>query len=109
MRQIVKDIESRQKAQRLRRELVVEWQTKTLASFIANTVQVKGSNPLLKAVDKVRLVDKKELEGMTQQSGPKPEDDPEIYVEQGSQIAESRNKPGSFEALLQGFRETPPA
>lgn len=112
MRQIVKSIEQRTKLQKARDDMVVEWQTKTLANFIANTVKVpKGKqNPLVKAVESIRLVDMKELEDGTIPYTPEqidPADDPAVYVEQGSQVAEQRNSPGSFERLLNGFREAP--
>lgn len=112
MRQIVKSIEHRTKLTYLRSDMVVEWQTKTLANFIANTIKVPPgrTNQLVKAVDRIKLVDIKEVDGsipytpeqVTQQA-----DDPEVFVEQGSQVAEERNGVGSYEKLMRGFREAP--
>lgn len=85
----MKAIEIRIKARELKRDLVAEWQTKTLASFIAGTVKVpKGrTNPLAKAVDKIKLVHD--------------EDRPKESAKPAS------NPTGTFEQLSQGFK--PPA
>lgn len=98
LRQITAVIEQRQKAQRLHRGALIEWQTKTLASFIAATVPVekgKGGNPLAKAAEKVRLR-LEDDEGVADNDVPM-----EVWLEEGSQTAE--NSEGSFEQLMRGF------
>jgi hypothetical protein len=57
------------------------------------------SNPLLKAVDKIKLTEQKtETESAA-------EADPSVFVEEGSQTAQ--NAVGSFERMLHGLREVP--
>lgn len=92
------NIEARLKANRLHHGSIVEWQTRTLVQFISATVPVeKGKkNPLAAEADKVRLR-LEDDEGQADNDAP-----PEVFVEQGSQIAE--NAPGSFEKLMGGFR-----
>lgn len=91
IRQIVKAIETRLKARELKRDLVAEWQTKTLAGFIAGTVKVpKGkTNPLAKAVDKIKLV--------------RDEDMPDEEENRAPQA----NPAGTFEQLSHGFKGRP--
>jgi hypothetical protein len=105
--QILKSIQERRKVAKLERDLAIEWQTKVLAGFIAGTVPVeKGKkNPLAAEVRNIRLVSDQIKEEF---AGPeKPEADPEVFVEEGSQVAAERNKVGSWERLHQGFREVP--
>jgi hypothetical protein len=80
-----------------------------LAGFIANTVPTsKGKkNPLVAEVSKIKLVSDEDRAEFS--SGPLPEADPEVFVEEGSQVAADRNKVGSFERLHRGFREIPPS
>ena len=75
---------------------LVEWETKTLAIFIAGTVQVdKGkSNPLLKAAEKIKLPMNFDDEESEEDAAA---EDPDVFVEQGSQKVKAR--PGSFEAF----------
>jgi hypothetical protein len=97
-RQIVANIESRQKTRRLYDNTITEWQVRTLAQVIAATVPVeKGKkNSLADAAAKIRL--------RLEDDGGKAENDapPEVFIEQGSQVAE--NAPGSYERLLAGFQ-----
>lgn len=97
LRQIVSAVELRIKQRELKRDLVTEWQTKTLASFIAGTVKVpKGkNNPLAKAVDKIRLVDDRDM----------PEE-PEVDRE-GPRDNRASNPVGTFEQLSRGFKPRP--
>lgn len=106
-RQIIDSINERRRLHKFERETVTEWQTKTLAAFIANTIPVpKGKvNRLAKEVDNISLVNEKDLKKYA--GSPAPETDPEVFVEEGSQVAEERNSRGSWEALHQGFREVP--
>lgn len=102
IRQIVKDIEKRLKAERLRQDLVLEWQTRTLAAFISGTVRVeKGSkNPLLEAVKDIKLVqDPGKPKAVEKQ--PSEEHSLEWIMEHGSPTAD--NSTGSFERAMQGF------
>lgn len=103
LRQVVANIEARLKASRLREQTIAEWQTKTLAQFIAATVATdKGKkNPLAEEAAKIRL----RLEG---DDGKADSDVPmEKYIEEGSQVAE--NVEGSYERLMQGFGGFPGA
>jgi hypothetical protein len=107
LRQILETIKERHRVRKLERDMVTEWQTKTLAGFIANTIPVpKGkSNKLAKEVDNIRLVNQEDLK---RAAGPQGQEaDPEVFVEEGSQVAEERNSRGSWEAIHQGFREVP--
>lgn len=106
--QILESVKERHRVLRLERNVVTEWQTKVLAGFIANTVPTaKGKkNPLVAEVSKIKLVSDKDRTDFS--SGPKPEADPEVFVEEGSQVAADRNKVGSWERLHRGFKETPP-
>lgn len=102
LRQIIKTVEERRKAQQKVKNALLEWQTKTLAMFVAHTVQVpKGkSNPLLKAVDKISLNKDEKRDNSAVEA------DPEVFVEEGSQTAQ--NHIGSFERVLGGFKEKLP-
>lgn len=106
--QILASIRERHRVLRLERHAVTEWQTKVLAGFIANTVPIpKGKkNPLVAEVSKIKLVSDDDRAEFA--SGPKPEADPEVFVEEGSQVAADRNRAGSWERLHRGFREIPP-
>lgn len=66
------------------KNLLLVWQTRTLASFIAATVPVEQGkrNPLLEAAAEISL-------------GPTAEKEPQ----------EPTNKPGSYERLTAGFKE----
>jgi len=105
--QILAAIKERHRVIRLERHAVIEWQTKTLASFIANTVPVaKGkTNKLVAEVRNIKLVNEDDREKFSNK--PAPDADPEVFVEEGSQVAVDRNKPGSWERLHRGFREVP--
>jgi hypothetical protein len=102
LRQIAATIADRQKAKRTYDETLLEWQTKTISVFIASTVKVsKGKkNPLLAAAEKISLKAKKIANGKT--STKKDADseayNPEVFVEQGSQLAD--NAAGSYEAFM---------
>lgn len=93
-------IELRMKAQREYDKTIAEWQTRTLAQFIAATVRVKKGtrNPLADAADKVALTFDSESSGADQQSM-------EDWIEHGSAVAAERNRPGSFERLTRGLRQ----
>ena len=105
--QILDAIKERHRLRRLERHSVTEWQTKVLAGFIANTVPSKKGrkNPLLAEVSNIKLVSDEDRAEFT--SEPAPEADPEVFVEEGSQVAADRNKAGSWERLHHGFREVP--
>lgn len=97
LRQKIANIEDRLKYDRLHTQTIAEWQTRTIAQFIAASVPLeKGQkNPLIPAADKIRL-------RMEDESGESPSDvPPEVFIEKGSQVAE--NAPGSFERLMGGF------
>ena len=97
LRQITANIEFRRKNERLHRNTITEWQTRTLASFIAATVDTQGKrNPLAEEADKIRL-------RVEDKKGKADSDVPmEVFLEQGSQVAE--NPAGSFERLARGFQ-----
>lgn len=97
LRQIVANIESRQKGERQYQQTITEWQTKTLAAFIAASVPMekKGQkNPLLDEAMRISLT----FEGDEALVKDVP---PEVYVEQGSQVAQNKN--GSYERLKAVF------
>lgn len=103
MRQQVANIELRRKAERLRQQTIAEWQTRTLATFIAATVPMekKGQkNPLLDEAQKVRLRMDGDEEEDRRSSADVP---PEVFIEQGSQVAQDRNGNGSYERLRRAF------
>jgi hypothetical protein len=87
---------------------LVEWQTKRIVEFVAATVPTdKGKgNPLLEQAQKVGLHldgedDSSEENAVQQQTKEIP---PEVFIEQGAPGAAEKNRPGSFEALMQGLR-----
>lgn len=98
IRQKVANIEFRLKAQRTRKNTITEWQTRTIAQFIAATVPVekKGAvNKLAEEASAIRLrIENDEHEADTD----RPYD--EIF-EMGSQT--NNNKPGSYEHLMSRF------
>lgn len=104
LRQKIANIELRLKEQRLYRQTIAEWQTRTLAQFIAATIPMtkKGQkNPLADEAAKVSL-------NMEDDKGKSDKDVPmETYIEKGSQVAQ--NVPGSFERLVAGFGGLPGA
>lgn len=91
LRQILANIENRQKALRLHNTTIAEWQTKTLAQFIAASV---GSKDLQKDAAKLRL-------RMEDDEGNSDDTPMEKFIEEGSQVA--KNAPGSYEYLRRGF------
>lgn len=96
-------IEDRKSQQRKYNETIAEWQTRTLAQFIAATVpqQKKGQkNPLAEEAAKIRL----EFKGdkSSRKSSSDDERSLEDIIENGSKVAE--NAPGSYERLMRGFR-----
>lgn len=102
-RQIAAVIEQRQRAVFQQQANLTEWSTRVLAEFIAATVPVsKGkSSDLLKSAQKLRLTFVGD-DSSREDSGP-PAVGPEVFVEEGSQIATERNRAGSFEALMHGM------
>lgn len=97
LRQIVANIDDRKKSERLYASTIAEWQTRTLAQFIAATVPLeKGQkNPLADEAAKIRL-------RLENDKGKADNDVPiEEIIEKGSQVAQ--NQPGSFERLMGGF------
>ncbi len=102
LRQIARSIEDRLKAVSREHRDVVDLQTRAVVTFIAGTVRVeKGKrNHLLEQANKFKLfADSADPSGVQSTDSV---DRPEVFVEQGSQVAD--NRPGSFEALMQGFR-----
>jgi hypothetical protein len=100
LRQMVANIEARRKAARQHQQTIAEWQTRTLATFIAATVpqEKKGAkNPLLEEAQKVRL----QMEGEESEDDKAKDVPPEVFIEQGSQVAQNRN--GSYERLRRAF------
>lgn len=100
LRQIAANIEFRIKANRDSKNSIVEWQTQTLATFIASTIQMerKGQkNPVLEAALKIRL-DTGEKGGQRGSADDTPIED---IIENGSRTAE--NSAGSYEKLMAGF------
>lgn len=100
LRQQVATIESRRKSERLLQQTIAEWQTRTLAQFIALTVPMekKGQkNPLLEEANKIRL----RLDGEDEEEESKKDVPMEVFIEEGSQVAQNKN--GSFEALTRAF------
>jgi hypothetical protein len=100
LRQIAATVEARLKSERLYHQTITEWQTRTLAQFIAATVQMekKGQkNPLMAEASKIRL----RLEGDDDESLSGDDVPPEVYIEQGSQVAQNDN--GSYERLRSAF------
>lgn len=99
LRQKIANIEQRLKAERLSRNTITEWQTRTLAQFIAATVPVeKGKrNPLADEAAKISL--------RVEDKQGKADDDRSIeeVIEKGSQTASNKNLPGSYERLMAGF------
>ena len=84
-------------------EARIEWQTRVLANFIANTAQSEeGVKSLVKAAGKISIRSTGADTDEAEEQGRSGKDDPAVFVEEGSQVA--RNKPGSTERLLQGFR-----
>lgn len=101
LRQIIANIEARKKATRQHHTTITEWQTRTLAQFIAATIPVeKGKkNPVADAAAKLSL-------RIEDETGNSDDDTPmEKYLEEGSQTAD--NGTGSFERLTAGFGGAP--
>lgn len=90
----------------LRTDIVTEWQTKTIASFIAGTVRMeKGQeNPLLKAVEQIKLVNQDRTGRPENRQAASSEMSLEEIMEKGSPTAADQNGIGSFERALRGFR-----
>ncbi len=99
LRQIVANIEDRVSAERKLQATFFEWQTKTLASFIAATVPTEKGKPngLLKEAEKISL----NLDGEAETLEKQVINDPSVFVEQGSQSVS--NRVGSYERLMGGF------
>lgn len=84
---------------------MVEWQTKVLASYIVSVgnADEKGAKTLFKSIEKLNMFSlepEEEIEESTGEVKLKPEDDPNVYVEEGSQVAMERNSNGSFEKFF---------
>ena len=96
------NIEARQKVQRLYRNTITEWQTRTLAQFIAATIDTGGKkNPVAEEALKIRL-------RMEDEAGKSDDDTPiEQIIEEGSKTAS--NSTGSYERLMAGFGGLPGA
>lgn len=97
LRQKIAVIEDRRKQERLYTKTIAEWQTRTLAQFIAATVPTdKGkTNKLAQAAEKIRL-------RLEDDEGAADDDTPmDVFIEEGSKVAE--NPTGSFERLTSGF------
>lgn len=81
-----------------REEGLLEWQTKVLAVYVSATA-MDGGKKLIDSAMKISLRGGADETASTVQDARA--NDPSIYVEQGSQVAENRT--GSFEKLLGGF------
>ncbi len=94
LRQIVTNIESRLFISEFRDNRLLSWQTRTLAIFISQTIEIeKGKeNPLFEAAKKISL-DQAEL------------DDATAIPEPGTNSSEPAA--GSFERLTRGFSGRP--
>lgn len=124
LRQIVANIKQRKREELDQRAFFVEWQTKTLAGFIAATTGREGAG-LQKEAAKIDLLGllqeslgakKSEsgssmpevIRGGTDTGGKEApgaaEDELPDFVKNGSAVAMRRNQSGSAEALLGGFR-----
>lgn len=106
LRQIVEDITKRRKRQTVADRLVVEWQTRQIAWFIGSSVVGVKNNKLPGLAQKIKLVPQDDRDDVKVRETD-PSDDPDVYVEQGSQVAADRNRAGSMESLLRGLREVP--
>jgi hypothetical protein len=104
---MIRTIEFRRREEFKNRALLMEWQTRTLASFIAGTVPVeKGKkNPLAAAVSEIRIP----LLGEDSEADNNEEAEADVspenqfdFIESGSKVAEARNARGSFERLRAG-------
>lgn len=97
-------VEERKRQERRYSEQIAEWQTRTLAQFIAATVPGDGKskkNPLAEEAAKIRL---DWGSGSKSESGGSSEDDLADIIENGSKVAMERNQRGSYERLMRGFR-----
>lgn len=99
--QITEAIGSRRKQEFLAAARISEWQTRTLAQFVAAAAG-KGAEGLQKQAAKVSM----DLDGDSSKvdtaDGAPRADDPAVYVEQGSQTAQ--NPESSLAGLTRGFR-----
>ncbi len=101
LRQKIAVIEDRRKQERLYTKTIAEWQTRTLAQFIAATVPMEKGKPnkLAEAAEKIRL-------RLEDDDGQADDDTPlEVFIEEGSKVAE--NSAGSYERLMGGFGGRP--
>lgn len=96
--QIMEVIERRKKDERLHNQTITEWQTRSLAVFIAAS-SMSPSKKLIAEAQKLSL-DLEDSKGKSDKHTP-----PEVFVEQGSQVA--LNAPGSYERLVAGFGGLP--
>jgi hypothetical protein len=101
LRQTLASIEARLKDEWLRQERIEEWHVKTLAQAIVSTSMAdpKSKKQMLAEVAKLKI-------GMSEalgeeQSEAKKEVPLEVFIEQGSQVAD--NGAGSYEQLRQMF------
>jgi hypothetical protein len=100
LRQIVANIEDRLKAHRLRQEQIEEWHVRSLAQVIVSSSMAdpKSKKALMGEVSKLSLQ-------MTSADSDKPTSPadvpPEVFIEQGSQVADNPN--GSIERHRQAF------
>lgn len=104
----MKTIGYRKRDEFRQRAVVVEWQTRTLAAFIAATVPVeKGKkNPLASEAAKIRIPMLGDDSEADTEDEVEADTSPENFdfIESGSKVAESRNSAGSFERLRSGVR-----
>jgi hypothetical protein len=107
IRQIIAAIEYRRNLQFRQQAGLTEWSTKRSIEFVAATVRpAKGQrNPLLEQAQKISLhLDDDGDDSSQENVVPSDERSVEDIMENGSEVAEKLNKPGSFESLMQGFR-----
>lgn len=81
-----------------RERVHIEWQTKVLASFIAQTVQSeKGARELLKEVERLSLFKQPEGEKSTRPA------DSSAGSNGAAPVSGASARPGSYERLMAGF------
>lgn len=103
LRQMAETIKVRVKANRQHAESLIEWQTRVLAQFMAGAApSPEQSKALSKAADKISIKGG-EADTVGERVKPGEASDPDVYVEQGSQVAADRNGVGSYERLSGRF------
>lgn len=122
LRQILANISQRKRNELEQKAFFIEWQTKTLAGFVAATVGKEGKG-LQKEASKINLLkllrdafsedgstdldSMREADtepGSTEAPGAAVDAELPAWVREGSAVALSRNRAGTAEALMGGIR-----